>query len=82
MLLGFGFGAMLPLLFTSISNNVSFERKGGVLGVASSFQILGNMIGPIIGGYAVGLMGIKTSFFLTGVIFFVIASFIYTSFDK
>jgi MFS family permease len=81
MLLGFGFGALLPLLFTAISNKVSFERKGGVLGVASSFQILGNMTGPIIGGYAVGVMGLKTSFFLTGIIFFIIASIIFYSFD-
>jgi len=81
MLLGFGFGALLPLLFTAISNKVSFERKGGVLGVASSFQILGNMTGPIIGGYAVGVMGLKTSFFLTGIIFFIIASVIFYSFD-
>jgi len=76
--LGFGFGALLPLLFTSISNDVSFERKGGVLGVASSFQILGNMSGPIIGGYAAVVMGIKTSFFLTGMIFFIIAALIYS----
>jgi len=76
--LGFGFGALLPLLFTSISNSVSYERKGGVLGVASSFQIFGNMIGPIIGGYAAGFLGIKTSFVLTGLIFLLIASIIFT----
>lgn len=81
MLLGFGFGALLPLLFTTISNNVSFERKGGVLGVASSFQILGNMSGPILGGYAAGVLGIKTSFFLTGAIFFLIASIIFSKFS-
>jgi len=77
MILGFGFGALLPLLFTTISNNISFERKGGVLGVASSFQILGNMSGPILGGYAAGVLGIKTSFFLTGLVFFLIASIIF-----
>ncbi|RPI69943.1 MAG: MFS transporter, partial [Ignavibacteriales bacterium] len=81
MILGFGFGALLPLLFTSISNKVSFERKGGVLGVASSFQILGNMTGPIMGGYAAGIMGIKTSFFLTGIIFFIISFFVFAKFD-
>ena len=78
ILLGFGFGAMLPLLFTLISNNVSFERKGGVLGVASSFQIFGNIIGPVVGGYAAGVMGLKSSFIFTGLIFLVIASFIIT----
>lgn len=77
MMLGFGFGALLPLLFTSISNKVSVERKGGVLGVASSFQIFGNMTGPILGGYAAGMMGIKTSFFITGAVFFIVASTIF-----
>jgi MFS family permease len=82
ILLGFGFGALLPLLFTSISNNISFERKGGVLGVASSFQIIGNMIGPVIGGYAVGVMGIRTSFFLTGIVFFLIAGLIFSKLEN
>ncbi len=81
MLLGFGFGALFPLLFTKISNSVSFDRKGGVLGVASSFQILGNMSGPILGGYAAGIFGIKASFFLTGAIFFLIASIIFFKFN-
>lgn len=78
ILLGFGFGAMMPLLFTLISNNVSFERKGGVLGVASSFQIFGNMTGPIVGGYAAGVAGLKSSFVFTGLIFLIIASIIFT----
>jgi len=82
MLLGFSFGALLPLLFTAISNKVSFERKGGVLGVASSFQILGNMSGPILGGYAVGMMGLRTSFFLTGLVFFIIAASAFTQFKE
>jgi DHA1 family multidrug resistance protein-like MFS transporter len=78
ILLGFGFGALLPLLFTSISNNISFERKGGVLGVASSFQIFGNMTGPIIGGYVAGVVGLKPAFIFTGLVFLVIASLIFT----
>jgi DHA1 family multidrug resistance protein-like MFS transporter len=72
VILGFGFGAMFPLLFTSISNNISSERRGGVLGVASSFQILGNMTGPLIGGYAVGFLGLRTSFLLTGAVYLLI----------
>jgi DHA1 family multidrug resistance protein-like MFS transporter len=71
-ILGFGFGALFPLLFTSISNKVSFDRKGGILGVGSSFQILGNMTGPIIGGLAAGIIGLKISFVITGCVFLVI----------
>lgn len=71
--LGIGYGALLPLLFTSLSNNIPVERKGGVLGVGSSFQILGNMIGPIIGGFSAGILGLKVSFVLTGISFFLLA---------
>jgi DHA1 family multidrug resistance protein-like MFS transporter len=73
IILGFGFGALFPLLFTSISNNTSSESRSGVLGVASSFQILGNMTGPLIGGYAAGFLGLRTSFLLTGAVYFIIA---------
>jgi DHA1 family multidrug resistance protein-like MFS transporter len=71
-ILGFGFGALAPLLFTAISNNVPTERKGGVLGVGSSFQILGNMIGPVLGGFSAGFLGLRISFIITGLFFLVI----------
>lgn len=73
VLLGFGYGGLMPLLFTSISNRVSFERKGGVLGVASSFQILGNMSGPLLGGFSAGLLGVRFSFVMAGLIFLILA---------
>ncbi len=71
--LGFGLGAMLPLLFTSISNNIPFDRKGGVLGIASSFQILGNMFGPLAGGFIGGFIGVRFSFMLSGLVFIAIS---------
>jgi len=74
ILLGFGFGALSPLLFTAISNNVPFERTGGVLGVGSSFQILGNMIGPVLGGFSAGFLGLRISFAITGLFFLIITS--------
>lgn len=72
IMLGFGFGALAPLLFTAISNNVAVERKGGVLGVGSSFQILGNMIGPVLGGFSAGYLGLRNSFAITALLFLVI----------
>ena len=69
ILLGFGYGALSPLLFTAISNNVPSERKGGVLGVGSSFQILGNMVGPVLGGFSAGLLGLRVSFAITALVF-------------
>lgn len=72
ILIGLGFGALSPLLFTAISNNVSLIRKGGVLGVGSSFQILGNMLGPVLGGFSAGLLGLRISFVITGIVFLMI----------
>ena len=68
-LLGFGYGALMPLLFTRISNNVAKERRGGVMGVGSSFQVMGNLVGPLFGGYAGAVIGFSFSFVITGAIF-------------
>ncbi len=73
IMLGFGYGALLPLLFTTISRNISVQRRGGVLGVASSFQIIGNMVGPLAGGFSAGIIGLRLSFLLTGFFFCLIA---------
>ena len=74
----FEFASFLQSRYGAVSNNISFERKGGVLGVASSFQIFGNMTGPIIGGYAAGVVGLKPAFIFTGLIFLLIALLIFT----
>lgn len=76
-LLGFGYGAIMPLLFTTISQNVFKERRGGVMGIGSSFQIMGNLVGPILGGYAGAIIGIPFSFLFTGAIFFGITALAY-----
>jgi MFS transporter, DHA1 family, multidrug resistance protein len=73
VILGFAYGALLPLMFTTVSMNINVERRGGILGIAASFQILGNMIGPIMGGIAAASLGIRVNFLLTGLIFLIIA---------
>jgi len=72
-LLGFGYGALMPLLFTDISKNVAKERRGGVMGIGSSFQVMGNLIGPLLGGYAGATIGFSVSFIITSIIFLFIA---------
>ena len=75
--LGFGYGALMPLLFTSISKNVEKNRRGGVMGIGSSFQILGNLIGPLLGGFAGATIGFDVSFIFTASIFLFISLFGY-----
>lgn len=75
IILGLAYGGILPLLFAAVSNNVELERKGGIIGVATSFQIIGNVLGPLTAGIAVSLIGLRYSMILTGS-FFIMITFI------
>lgn len=63
---GFCMGGILPTLYSYVSKNTELERRGGVMGIASSMQILANMIGPISGGYIAAHIGLRENFFVTG----------------
>ncbi len=60
--LGFAIGGVLPSLYSMVSLYSPLERRGGMIAVASSLTILGNMIGPIMGGFVAGSFGITASF--------------------
>lgn len=72
ILLGFGFGFLTPVLFTALSKKVVMQRKAGVMGIGSSFQILGNMIGPVSSGFIGAIFGVRYSFVFAGIIFLLI----------
>lgn len=71
--IGFFYGAINPLLFSLISDSSPKEKKGGILGATTSFQILGNFLGPLISGYLTPLIGIRAPFIITGLSFVAIA---------
>jgi DHA1 family multidrug resistance protein-like MFS transporter len=60
--LGFARGGVLPTLYSLTSLYSPPERRGGMMAIASSLVILGNMIGPIIGGFVAAHFGITASF--------------------
>lgn len=66
--LGFCIGGILPSLFSFISTNTPEERKGGVMGIASSVTMLGNLIGPISSGYISTFTGVDFIFVLSGIV--------------
>ena len=66
--LGFCIGGVLPSLYSLISRNTPIDRKGGVMGIASSFTLLGNLIGPISSGYIAAVTNIDFIFILSGVL--------------
>lgn len=66
--LGFCIGGVLPSLYTFISHNTPLERKGGVMGIASSLTMFGNLLGPISSGFIASYTSINVVFVLSGVI--------------
>lgn len=67
-LLGLCIGGVLPSLYSFINKCIPDNRKGGVMGIASSFTLLGNLIGPLSSGYIASVTSIEFVFGLSGII--------------
>ncbi len=75
-LFGFFLGGMLPVLYSFVSRNVNEEKQGGIMGIASSFTTLSNVIGPGLGGIIAGFWGLRVGFYLSGFLAFISIPFI------
>ncbi|QOJ29651.1 MAG: MFS transporter [Ignavibacteriales bacterium] len=75
ILLGLGYGVILPALFTGISHSSPPEKKGGLMGIASSAQTLGNMLAPLLSGVIASLFSVRASFIFAGVVFLLMLPF-------
>jgi DHA1 family multidrug resistance protein-like MFS transporter len=80
--LGFCIGGVLPSLYTYISKNAPLERKGGVMGIASSFTLLGNFLGPVSSGYIASYTSIDFIFILSGLLLAIGSVFVYFGIRK
>ena len=73
-------GGILPALYTLTTLNVPEERRGGVLGITRSGLMIGNVIGPISGGFLSAAIGIRPLFVLTATllasVFFIAGRFL------
>lgn len=45
---GFCLDGIVPVFYSYINKNISMDRKGGIMGLASSSTLLGNLLGPLI----------------------------------
>jgi MFS transporter, DHA1 family, multidrug resistance protein len=63
---GLFMGGLLPTLYSYVTKNTISERRGGIMGIASSFNILAAMVGPPLGGYIAAHVGLRQNFFITG----------------
>ena len=74
--LGLGVAGIVPMFYSLISKNISQERKGGIMGIASSFTLLGNLIGPLLCTLLIFATEFRYIFLFSGLILFINAIFI------
>ena len=60
--LGFARGGILPTLYALTSVWAPPERQSGMMAIASSMTIFGNLLGPSVGGVIAGSFGITAPF--------------------
>jgi DHA1 family multidrug resistance protein-like MFS transporter len=58
-------GGILPALYTLTTLNAPEERRGGIMGITRSGLLLGNVVGPISGGFLAALIGMRPLFLFT-----------------
>ena len=61
-LLGFSLGGMLPVLYSYVSKFAPPNRRGGILGIATSGNTLANFIGAPLGGFIGAHLGLRSVF--------------------
>jgi DHA1 family multidrug resistance protein-like MFS transporter len=70
---GFFLGAMLPTINAFIYLLIPADKRGVAFGVTSSSMQMGNVIGPLTGGAIALYFGIPVVFWLTAILFILVA---------
>ncbi|HEX2941551.1 MAG TPA: MFS transporter [Rhodopila sp.] len=78
-LMGLALGGLLPCVATVIRHNVPDNSVGGILGYSTSSQYVGQVTGPLVGGFVGGHFGMRAVFLGTSVIMAVGAAFSWIS---
>lgn len=60
--LGFFMGGLLPPLYAIVARLTPSDRLGGLMGITSSSIMLGNLVGPLLGGMLAAESGIRPVF--------------------
>ncbi len=63
-ILGLFVGGLMPPLYAIVARLTPSERLGGIMGVTSSAITIGNLLGPLLGGFLSAEIGIRPVFFL------------------
>jgi MFS family permease len=67
-LMGLSLGGLLPCVATVIRHNVPERNAGSILGYSTSSQYVGQVTGPLIGGFIGGHFGMRAVFLGTSVL--------------
>jgi MFS family permease len=67
-LMGLSLGGLLPCVATVIRHNVPERSAGSILGYSTSSQYVGQVTGPLIGGFIGGHFGMRAVFLGTSVL--------------
>ena len=74
--IGLAYGLVLPILYSLMIGDVDKSKNGGIVGISSSFQTLGNFVGPVSAGFLLSVAGFRGSFQIAASIFMLL-SFVY-----
>ncbi len=66
--LGFARGGVLPALYSMTSFASPPERRSGMMAIASSLTVLGNLVGPLSGGFIGGHFGLPAVFIANSIL--------------
>lgn len=68
--LGLCIGGIIPVLYAYVNKNIEDDRKSGVMGIASSFTLLGNLLGPLLCTLLLYEIEMKYIFLIAGFLLF------------
>jgi DHA1 family multidrug resistance protein-like MFS transporter len=81
-MLGFARGGVLPALYSLTNLHSPPDRRGGMIAIASSMTILGNMLGPVLGGFVAAHTGIREMFLVNSLLALVVAFVIWKQMEE
>ncbi len=74
-LMGLGNAAMRPAINTLVSKRTAADQQGSMLGVVNSYNSLGRIFGPIVGGVLFDLLGFQSPYIFGAAVFVITWSF-------
>ncbi len=69
--LGIFVGGAIPTINSIVQRSSAPENRGGIYGIFQSGLLLGNVVGPLVGGALAATFGLRLIFFITTILFFI-----------